>query len=212
VIDGAGSRFYPIIDQQVCEAAGIAPLVVASACLRAGARMLQLRVKTGSSSAFLSLADAVVAAARSTGAIVIVNDRADIARAAGAGGVHVGQDDLPPGVVRRVLGAGLIGFSTHDEQQVNEAAASEADYIAVGPVYGTGTKDTGYTARGLDLVRYAAGKGKPVVAIGGMTLARAPGVIAAGAAMVAVISDLLATGDVEARSREYLQATRDRAS
>jgi thiamine-phosphate pyrophosphorylase len=171
--------------------------------------MLQLRVKAGSSAAFLSLADAVVAEARSTGAIVIVNDRADIARAAGAGGVHVGQDDLPPGTVRRVLGAGVIGFSTHDEHQVDEAAASEADYIAVGPVYGTGTKETGYTARGLDLVRYAAGRGKPVVAIGGITLERAAHVIAAGAAMVAVISDLLGTGDVEARAREYLQATSD---
>jgi thiamine-phosphate pyrophosphorylase len=182
------------------------PRAVASACFRGGAVVVQLRVKSGSSASFLELADALVAEARPHAATVVINDRADIARAAGAGGVHVGQDDLPPSAVRSILGAGLIGLSTHDRAQVDEALASGADYIAVGPIYHTGTKETGYSARGLDLVRYAAGRGTPVVAIGGITLERAPEVIAAGASAVAVITDLLEAPDVEARVREYLSA------
>jgi thiamine-phosphate pyrophosphorylase len=137
---------------------------------------------------------------------VIVNDRADIARMARAAGVHVGQDDLPPDAVRDVLGGGVIGLSTHDPQQVDEALRTAADYVAVGPVFGTATKDTGYSARGLELVGRAAGRGKPVVAIGGITLARAPEVIGAGAGSVAVITDLLSGGDPESRVREYIRA------
>jgi thiamine-phosphate pyrophosphorylase len=201
-----GTRFYPIVDPHVCEDNGLEPFAVASACFRGGARILQLRAKACSSASFLALAEAVVSQAHTYGATVIVNDRADIARAAGAGGVHVGQEDLPPVAVRGVFGAGLIGLSTHDERQVDDALASEADYVAVGPIFQTGTKETGYTARGLDLVRYAAGRGKPVVAIGGITLDRAPLVIAAGAAMVAVITDLFATANVETRVRAHIGA------
>jgi thiamine-phosphate pyrophosphorylase len=135
----------------------------------------------------------------------VINDRADIAFAAGTRAVHVGQDDLPPSAARIVLRTGWIGVSTHDRAQIDEALGSGAsDYIAVGPIYQTATKNTGYAARGLDLVRYAAGRGKPVVAIGGITLERAPEVIAAGASSVAVITDLLVTPDVETRVREYL--------
>jgi thiamine-phosphate pyrophosphorylase len=96
-----------------------------------------------------------------------------------------------------------IGVSCHDPEQVNRALESAADYVAVGPIFATTTKETGYDARGLDLVRYAAGRGKPVVAIGGITLDTAAGVIRAGATAVAVISDLLA-GNPEARIRQYL--------
>ena len=203
MLQGPADRLYPIIDPQVCERRGLAPLDVAAACLEGGARILQLRVKEGTSSSFLQLAEAVVALARGS-ATVIVNDRADIAVMAGAGGVHVGQDDLPPEAVRAILPHGTIGLSTHDDRQIDAGLASDADYIAVGPIYQTGTKDTGYSARGLDLVRRAAGRGKPVVAIGGIDLERAPEVIRAGASAVAVISDLLATGDVAARVRDYL--------
>ena len=169
-------------------------------------RVLQLRIKTGPSAAFLTLAEAVVTAGRAWGAKVIVNDRADIARIARADGVHVGQEDLPPDLVRVVFPQAVIGVSTHDERQVDEALRSAADYVAVGPVYETGTKQTGYGPRGLRLIQYAAGRGKPIVAIGGITLERAPEVVGAGAAAVAVISDLLSTGNVEARVREYLAA------
>jgi len=205
VFGGPISRFYPIIDTEVCDSNGIDPRAVASACFRGGATILQLRVKSGSSGSFLELADAIVAEAQTYGATVIVNDRADVARMAGAGGVHVGQDDLPPQVVRLVLGQGVIGVSTHDERQVDDALASEADYVAVGPIYQTGTKDTGYSARGLALVRYAAGRGKPVVAIGGIDLARAIDVIEAGASAVAVIRDVI-RGDPEQQTRAYLAA------
>jgi thiamine-phosphate pyrophosphorylase len=201
---GLASRFYPIIDVALCDSRGLDPRAMARACFRGGARLLQLRVKGGSSAAFLDLAQAVVADAQPFGAAVIVNDRADIARLAGAAGVHVGQDDLPPEAVRRILGGGVIGLSTHDERQVDDALASSADYVAVGPIFGTVTKDTGYSARGLALVRYAAGRGKPVVAIGGIDLERARAVLDAGAAAVAVISDVLA-GAPEERARRYIE-------
>jgi len=196
--------FYPIIDIELCREHGRDPLFVADACLRGGARWLQLRAKLSGSGEFLALADAIVGAARQRGAAVIVNDRADIARMAGADGVHVGQDDLAVADARAVAGgAAIVGVSTHDERQVETALHTSADYVAVGPVYGTATKDTGYDARGLDLVRYAAARGKPVVAIGGITLARTPEVIAAGAAAVAVISDLLRE-DPERRTRQFI--------
>ena len=175
--------------------------------MRGGARVLQLRAKDRGSAAFLQLAEALVRAAESFGARVIVNDRADIARLSGAAGVHVGQDDLPVAAVRAIVGrSAVVGLSTHEPEQIDDALASEATYIAVGPIYTTSTKDTGYTARGLDLVRLASNRGKPVVAIGGITLERAPEVIAAGASAVAVISDLLTTGDVEGRTRAFLAA------
>jgi thiamine-phosphate pyrophosphorylase len=205
VLGGRASRFYPIIDAEVCDSHRVDPRAVASACLRGGATILQLRAKSSSSACFLALADAVVLQARTCGAIIIVNDRADVARMAGAGGVHVGQDDLPPEAVRAVLGPGLIGLSTHDERQVDDALASAADYLAVGPIYQTGTKDTGYSARGLALVRYATGRGKPVVAIGGIDIARAVDVIEAGASAVAVIRDVV-RGDPEQQTRAYIAA------
>ena len=202
----SASRFYPIIDADLCREWRVDLHAVAVACFRGGARVLQVRVKAGSSAAFLSLASAVVEAARPFDAAVIVNDRADIARMAGAAGVHVGQDDLPPADVRAIVGTAAIGVSTHTSDQVDEALSSAADYLAVGPIFSTATKATGYDARGLGLVRAASGRGKPVVAIGGITLERAALVIAAGAASVAVISDVLTGGDPEARTREYLHA------
>jgi thiamine-phosphate pyrophosphorylase len=163
-----------------------------------------LRCKEETSGGFLDLADAVVAAARPAGGRVIVNDRVDIARMCGAAGVHVGQDDLPVDDVRRLLGPdAIVGVSTHDAAQVDLALAGAASYVAVGPIYGTSTKNTGYSARGLELVRYAARRGKPIVAIGGITLERAPELLAAGASSLAIITDLL-NGDPEARTRAFL--------
>ena len=206
MFDTPAERLYPIVDADVCRDRGLEPRSLALACLRGGARIVQLRVKGGSSARFLDLAAEIVAAAGTFGAAVIVNDRSDIAMMARAAGVHVGQDDLPPEAVREVFGDGVIGLSTHDPQQVDEALRTAADYIAVGPVFATATKDTGYGARGLVLVKRAAGRGKPVVAIGGITLDRAPEVIAAGAGSVAVITDLLNGGDPESRVREYVRA------
>jgi thiamine-phosphate pyrophosphorylase len=197
---------YPILDVDLCRERRLEPLAVLSAFLAGGARFLQLRDKTPSSGERLRLAGQAVARAHAAGARLIVNDRADIARLSGADGVHVGQDDLSVDEVRRILGPdAVIGLSTHDEAQIEEAARTSATYIAVGPIYGTATKDTGYTARGLALVTQAAAKGRPVVAIGGITLDRVDEVLAAGASSVAVISDLLTGGDPAARVRAFLE-------
>lgn len=137
---------------------------------------------------------------------MIVNDRVDLALVSGARGVHVGQDDFPPGDARGLLGpAAVIGYSTHTIAQIDEAAIEPVSYIAVGPVFGTQTKDTGYLAVGLDLVKEAVrrSRGRPVVAIGGITLATAPEVWAAGASAVAIISDLLHGGDPSQRVASY---------
>jgi len=197
---------YPIIDTALCRERAIDPVALAQACLRGGAEWLQVRGKDDSSASFTILTDRIVAAAHDAGRKVIVNDRADIARLCGADGVHVGQTDLPVAEVRGIVGPdAIVGLSTHDRAQVDAALATDATYLAVGPIFSTVTKDTGYTARGLELVSYAAGRGKPVVAIGGITLERAPAVLGAGADAVAVIGDLLATRDPAARVRAYLE-------
>lgn len=198
-------RLYPILDLDLCRSRGIEPLALLTAFLAGGARLLQLRDKTSAGAERLAVADALVRRAHAAGARLVINDRADIARLTGADGVHVGQDDLAVEDVRRIVGPdALVGLSTHDEAQIEAAARTSATYIAVGPIYGTATKDTGYAARGLDLVRRAAQAGRPVVAIGGITLERAPEVLAAGAASVAVISGLL-TADPAAMVRSFLQ-------
>jgi thiamine-phosphate pyrophosphorylase len=158
----------------------------------------------------LELARAIVEEARAAEAIVIVNDRADIAVLAAAAGVHVGQEDLTPVDVRRVTGPGaLVGYSTHTHDQIETALREPISYFAIGPVFSTATKATGYDAVGYGAVRHAAARGAsaglPVVAIGGITLDTAPRVVEAGAAAVAIITDLLA-GDPEARVRQYLSA------
>jgi thiamine-phosphate pyrophosphorylase len=201
------SILYAIIDAGLCAARHLDPVAVADACLRGGARLLQLRDKSGTTASLLTLAVRVVSNAHAQGARVIVNDRADVARLSGADGVHVGQDDLSVGDVRAIAGiAAVIGLSTHSHEQIDRALESDASYIAVGPVFATTTKETGYDARGLELVAYASGRGKPVVAIGGITVARAPLVIEAGASAVAVISDLLAEISIESRVRAFVSA------
>ena len=200
---------YPIIDIDLCRMRGVDPVGLAEACVAGGARLLQVRQKgtEGGSGAFLELVRRVIGVAAPAGGRVIVNDRADIAAMARAGGVHVGQQDLPADVVRRIVGGqAVIGLSTHTPEQVDEAIPGPPDYVAVGPIFTTATKDTGYQPRGLELVAYAAAKGKPVVAIGGITLSNARDALSAGAASVAIISDLLADPNVEDRIRQFLRS------
>ena len=205
------SPLYVICDAEVCERAGWTLVDFASACLDGGARLLQIRAKGAPSRFLLECAEAVVARAAAAGdARVVVNDRADIARLSGAAGVHVGQDDLSPEAVRRIVGAdSLVGRSTHTPEQIDAALSEPISYVAIGPIFGTPTKVTGYGALGLERVRavanLAAPHDLPVIAIGGITLERAEAVIESGANSVAVISDLLATGDPRARVRAYLQ-------
>jgi thiamine-phosphate pyrophosphorylase len=183
---------------------------VTRAFLAAGAKWLQLRCKSLPSGAFLDLALAIIEDVRQAGATLIVNDRADIAVLSGAHGLHVGQTDLSPADARTVIGdSPVLGLSTHTKEQWDAAVREPVSYIAIGPAFGTGTKDTGYAAVGLDVIRRAssaaAERGLPAVAIGGITIANARSVIDAGASSVAVISDLL-TSDPEKRCREFLRA------
>ncbi|MDP2321877.1 MAG: thiamine phosphate synthase [Acidobacteriota bacterium] len=203
-------RLYAIVDVDVCATAGHPPLDVVRAFLAAGVRLIQLRAKTWESGAFLDLAAAAVAEAQAAGAVMVVNDRADIAVLSHAPGLHVGQDDLSPVDARRLLGPDAwLGLSTHTVEQWTAALATPISYVAIGPVFDTGTKATGFEAVGLHTVRLvataAAARALPVVAIGGITLERAPEVIEAGAAAVAVISGLLA-GPPEARARAFIRA------
>ena len=184
------------------------PLDLARSYLDGGARLLQVRAKHLASGAFLTLCDSLVHAAASYQASIIVNDRADLAALAGAAGVHVGQEDLTPADARRLLGpAALVGFSTHTVSQIEAALREPITYLAVGPVFGTTTKDTGYTAVGLGLVSAAAKMAGaiPVVAIGGITLETALSVLEAGATSVAVIGDLVTHGHPQGRVAAYLQ-------
>lgn len=202
-------RLTAIIDADVAAARGWTVPDAARACLEGGARLIQVRGKRASSRALLAWCDEIVSAAAPFGAAILVNDRSDVARIAGAAGVHVGQDDLAPAAARAIVGdAAIVGLSTHTPQQVGAACREPISYLAVGPVFGSRTKDTGYEAVGLDLVRSAAavaGGRIPVVAIGGITLERAPDVLAAGASSVAVISDLFATDDPWRRTGQFVE-------
>ncbi|MCA1613344.1 MAG: thiamine phosphate synthase, partial [Acidobacteria bacterium] len=171
--------------------------------------LIQLREKRASPREFYAAAEEAVAAARAAGVVVIVNDRADIALAARAGGVHLGQDDLDPSAARRLLGDGpIIGYSTHDLEQARAAARLPVDYVAFGPVFPTRTKENPDPAVGLEAlrrVRDALGPGLPLVAIGGITRATARAVLDAGADSVAVASALVTGGEeIERRTREFL--------
>jgi thiamine-phosphate pyrophosphorylase len=208
-LDPLPSPLYVIGDRESCARAGWSLVDFAAACFDGGARLLQIRDKQGSARAFLESAVAIVRRAEAVQATVIVNDRADVARAAAASGVHVGQDDLSPTDVHAVAGgAAIVGLSTHTEAQVHEAVRQPISYLAIGPVFSTLSKDTGHEAVGLQRVHDAgviAGiAGLPLVAIGGITLDRAREVVAAGARSVAVISDMFVDGDPARRVRQYL--------
>jgi len=200
------SRLYAVLDAGVAAARGWDVLDLGRAFLDGGARLIQLRAKSSDLRAVLALAESLVRLAEPLDARIIVNDRADVARLAAASGVHVGQDDLSPEDARAIVGPeALVGVSTHTPEQIEAVSAAPIDYLAIGPVFDTLTKDTGYSAVGLERVRQAVARsGRPVVAIGGITLETAPDVIAAGASAVAVISDLVATGNPAQRVREYL--------
>jgi thiamine-phosphate pyrophosphorylase len=171
----------------------------------AGVQLIQIRAKHIPARQFLKIASALVAAAPAT-VRIIMNDRPDIAGIAKAAGVHIGQEDLPVEAARQICPSPQwVGISTHNLEQLRAAADTSADYIAVGPIYPTATKENPDPVVGLDLLR-AARKltRKPLVAIGGITIQSAGEVFRAGADSVAVISDLLNAPDPAQRAREYL--------
>lgn len=199
------SRLYPIIDTLGDPQRSHVEL--ARAVLAAGAPLLQLRVKDCPTGEFVEIARAVKALADATQAQLIINDRADVAKLVDAAGVHLGQTDLPLAAARQILGPGkIIGYSTHTIAQAEAAArAGIADYIGVGPVYATASKQHPDPVIGLDGLRTARSRiTLPIVAVGGITAATMRAVLSAGADAVAMIGEIVRAADVEATVRALL--------
>lgn len=182
---------------------------VLHALLQGGAQMIQLRVKSLAPKAFLELAHAVAPDMRAAGCRLIVNDRVDIALAVDADGVHLGQDDLPLEAARKIMGKKIIGVSTHEIAQALTAERDGADYIGFGPMFGTTTKDTGYTARGFEMLQEVRAAVKlPIVAIGGINEKNVAQVWEHGADSAAIISDILGANDIVAKVQKILKMHR----
>lgn len=195
-------RVYPITDTKI---SGLSHADQVATLGDAGATFVQLREKNLSAIDFYNAAKAALR----TGVTLIINDRVDIALALGAPGVHLGQDDLPPDAARKLLGReAIIGYSTHNVAQAIAAANLPVDYIAIGPIFETGTKqnpDPVVGLTGLRAVREAIGD-LPLVAIGGISLENAASVINAGADSIALISALL-SGDPTTLADRYRALT-----
>ncbi|HSR67082.1 MAG TPA: thiamine phosphate synthase [Acidobacteriota bacterium] len=193
---------------------------LARACLEGGARLLQLREKPPAQASSslqeawqkktLHVARSLAALCRRHQALLIINDRADWVIPSQAHGVHLGQDDLSPQRARRLLGEkAIIGYSTHNQEQFAAAQDLPVDYLALGPIFRSPTKPGANPPLGLErLQTLCAASRLPVVAIGGINLQRALRVWEAGAASIAVISDIAGHPDPSARVRSYLQAYR----
>jgi thiamine-phosphate pyrophosphorylase len=181
-------------------------LAFAEMLAKSGVELIQYRNKKISSRNLHQVSLNLVACLRLYRARLIVNDRPDIAALAGAAGVHVGQDDLAVEQARGICGpACWVGVSTHTLEQVREAASTSAGYIAVGPIFATATKENPDPVVGAEFIRLARRlTSKPLVAIGGITLARAEEVYKAGADSLAVSRDLIAAPDPAERAREFL--------
>ena len=199
-------RLYAIVDAERIGSAS--PLAICRILLDAGVRLIQYRDKKASARDLFEACRQLQVSVREAGGIFIVNDRADVALAVDADGVHVGQGDLPVELARRVLGKRkMIGTSTHSLEQVREADETSADYLAFGPIFPTQSKENPDPVVGLAGLREARKlTRRPLVAIGGITLENAPSVIAAGADSVAVIRDLFQVPDIAQRAREFLRA------
>jgi thiamine-phosphate pyrophosphorylase len=180
--------------------------IVLREMLEAGVTILQLRAKSLAPVDFLALAKLARAETRTHNCKLIINDRVDVALACDADGVHLGQEDLPLSAGRKLMGPKIIGISTHDLQQAEEAERNGADYIGFGPMFGTVTKATGYAARGIDLLKQIrAAVRLPIVAIGGITEENIQQVRQAGADSAAIISDILHAEDIPSKVMRILR-------
>jgi thiamine-phosphate pyrophosphorylase len=198
-------RLYAIIDP--ARTGGVLPAVVARELASAGVRLIQFRDKHAPSRQLYEVCIQLKELLGGSGCSLIVNDRADVARATNADGVHLGQDDLSVEMARRILAPDQwIGCSTHSLDQVVAADRTTADYIAFGPVFPTASKESPDPVVGLEGLREARRTTrKPLVAIGGINLRSAGEVLAAGADAVAVIGDLLNAPDIRDRAQEFLR-------
>ena len=200
-------RFYPILDTEVALHRGVDPVRASEQILDAGARILQFRHKGFLSREAFTWLEQIAKLVHAADATLVVNDRADLAQLFGAA-MHLGQDDLLPSIARRVIGPdAMVGYSTHNEAQLRAACAEPADYLALGPIFGTVTKENPDPTVGLDeLRRLRPLSNRPLVAIGGITRANARQVLDAGADSVAVIGDLFPTGGtVRGRVEEWIR-------
>jgi thiamine-phosphate diphosphorylase len=197
-------RLYVILDAALVT---IPETECAERLAASGVRLLQYRNKRASARELFESSKRLSSLLIPKGVTFVVNDRADVAAAAEASGVHVGQEDLRVEAARSVIGEGkLVGISTHNVEQFKDAAATSADYVAVGPVFSTSTKANPDPVVGIELIRRVRTlTDKPIVAIGGITLERAAGVIQAGADSVAVVSDILRAPDPGRRARQYIE-------
>jgi thiamine-phosphate pyrophosphorylase len=197
---------YPIADA----VPGRDVLALVDAMLAAGVRLLQLRAKDTPTGELVELARAVKSRTDRLGARLIINDRADVARLIGAAGVHLGQDDLPPAAARAMLGAdAIIGFSTHNQAQLEAACAGGIDYVAFGPIFATASKQNPDPVQGIAALAAARARcALPLVAIGGIGAATIAQVLAAGADAVAVIGAINNAPDPHAATRVLLDAAR----
>jgi thiamine-phosphate pyrophosphorylase len=199
-------RYYPILST---DKLGLPLIEAAGTMLECGVQLLQIRHKGPYTRANYEQAAAVAELCKQADARLIIDDRADIAAMLGAG-VHVGQDDLPPDAIRRAFGPDMfLGFSTHSPEQIL-AVAGEPDYIALGPIFTTGSKENPDPVVGLEnLKAWRPLWHGPLVAIGGITRVNAPDVIAAGANSVAVIGDAMPAEATPAalrkRTREWIE-------
>jgi thiamine-phosphate pyrophosphorylase len=202
-------RLYPILDTATLARRGMAIEDAANTMLDAGVGMLQLRHKEHFTRAMFETAERVSVMCRQASVPFIMNDRADLALILDAG-LHLGQDDLPPQAARTVIGQRPLGFSTHNEQQLAEAArAVQADYFAVGPIFGTTSKENPDPVLGLENVRrWLPLANRPTVAIGGITLDNAKQTLQAGFDSVAIIGalypDPLTPQTLHERIRQWL--------
>ena len=198
------SPLYVILDRGAARGRDL--LLLLDAILGGGCRMVQLRDKDMPLAELYPVASALGERCRRAGALFIVNDRADLALAVGADGLHLGQDDLPAATARRLLPPGaILGVSTHDRRQAHHALADGADYIAVGSIFPTGTK-AGFQLVGTQLLATLRPEiPVPLVGIGGITPDNTEQVIMAGADAVAVISAVCAAPDPEAATRRLME-------
>lgn len=189
-------------------------LDIAAQAVEGGATMIQLRDKVAGPRQLLIEARRIARLCRARGVRFIVNDRLDLALAADADGVHLGQDDLPPWEARRLLGTDkILGVSTHSLEQGLRAVTQGADYLGIGPVFPTATKATGYDPIGIETIQQLRARvDLPIVAIGGITLNNIRKVIQAGATGVAAVAAIIGADDITAMTRAFSVAIRRAAS
>ena len=197
----AAARLYPVISSEFCS--GRSPLEVFTAAAEGGAKVIQIREKHWDKARICELVRACRPVADRYGVLVIVDDHADVARDAGADGVHIGQDDMSVAEVRAISPELLIGKSTHNLEELLAAQAEGTDYLNIGPIYPTQTKSVSYPAVGLEKLRELIPQvGIPFSVMGGIKARHIPELLAAGARRIAMVTEITQAPDVAAKVRE----------